>query len=324
MRPSGPKPATPCRTVTPLQVPVVLIVFNRPDTTLRVLDAIRVVRPYHLLVVADGPRAGFPGDEARCEATRERIETVDWECRVDRSFSDSNLGCRARVISGLDWAFSMVEEAIILEDDCVPHATFFGYASELLARYRDDERVMTISGQQPLGEMAERSDSYSFSRYPLIWGWATWRRAWQRNDPLLDRWHALAETDWLPRLLDDPWAARFWALQFQRAYDGFDTWDYGWIFSTWLHRGLAVHPRVNLVANIGFGADATHTREPAPPWARRRAASLASPLRHPPEVGRDPAYDARLEDALYGGTLARLMIEARARIHGRDPRPVPR
>src|SRR5579871_4386735 len=165
-----------------LTTPVALIVFNRPDTTRQVFQEIRRVRPPVLLVVADGPRRDHPEDEQLCRETRAVAEEVDWPCQVLTEYSDVNLGCRHRPASGLDWVFSQVEEAIILEDDCVPHPSFFRFCSELLSRYRDDARIGTIAGTNVQGGRKRGGASYYFSKYPTIWGWASWRRAWALYD----------------------------------------------------------------------------------------------------------------------------------------------
>ncbi|MCW5549112.1 MAG: hypothetical protein KIT44_09130, partial [Opitutaceae bacterium] len=159
--------------------PVALLVFNRPELTMRLLSVIRSVRPAKLYVVADGPRVNHPGDAAACEAVRELIRTqVDWPCELHKDYATSNLGCGRRVSSGIDWVLGRENEAVFLEDDCVPHPTFFRFCTELLERYRDNERVAQICGSRIIAEQPGQSASYSFSRYGPVWGWATWRRAW--------------------------------------------------------------------------------------------------------------------------------------------------
>ena len=163
-----------------LQVPVAFIIFNRPDTTSRVFAEIARARPSKLIVVADGPRAEFPGEAELCARARAVIDAVDWKCEVVTDFSDRNLGCRARVSSGLDFVFSQVEEAIILEDDCLPHSSFFPFCESLLQKYRDEDRVMAISGDNFHRGCRYTDFSYFFSRFVHIWGWASWRRAWNQ------------------------------------------------------------------------------------------------------------------------------------------------
>src|SRR5687767_13684909 len=164
------------------RTPVALLVFNRPQATARVFEAVARARPPRLLVVADGPRADRPDDGELCHQTRAIIERVDWPCEVMKDYSDTNLGCRKRVSSGLDWVFSNVADAIILEDDCLPEPSFFPFCEELLERYRDDERVAMIRAGNFLEGRRVASTSYYFSRWFHIWGWATWARAWKHND----------------------------------------------------------------------------------------------------------------------------------------------
>lgn len=174
-------------------IPIIFMIFNRPDTTKQAFETIRAAKPKKLLVVADGPRPGKPGEADKCAATRAIIEEVDWDCEVHRNFSDMNLGCRQRVASGITWAFSLVDKAIILEDDCLPSQSFFRYCAELLDRYEHDDRVMMVSGNNHLFGHTDVAESYYFSRYPHCWGWATWRRAWMKYDLNMSQWPELRD-----------------------------------------------------------------------------------------------------------------------------------
>lgn len=240
--------------------PVALFVFNRPETTARVIEAIRAAAPPLLLVVADGPRPGNPSDEASCREVRALIDRTDWPCPVRTNYADENLGCRVRIASGIDWVFDEVPEAILFEDDTLPDPTFFRYAGELLERYREDDRVISISGNNfQRGRLRGRA-SYYFSRYPHIWGWATWRRAWSRYDRDLTRWPDLRAEGWLRNVLRDPIEIDYWTGIFDRVARGeIDAWSYAWLFTCWAEGWIAALPNRNLVSNIGFGSAATHT-----------------------------------------------------------------
>src|SRR5260370_14579917 len=203
-----------------LETPIALIVFNRPDLTSKVYDRVRVVRPRHLLVVADGPRADRPEDRRICEATRKVVSSLDWPCELLTNFQEENSGCRRRISSGLDWVFGQCPEAIVLEDDCVPCPSFFSFCSNMLSRYRNDSRIMHISGQNLQDGRRRGSASYFFSRYTHSWGWASWRRAWNYYDVNLSTWPPARSQGWLFSILDDPWDIEYRTQIFDKVYDG--------------------------------------------------------------------------------------------------------
>jgi hypothetical protein len=166
---------------------VLFLVFSRPHLTAQVMATIRAAQPKRLYVAADGPRKR-PGEDELCNEARRIATEVDWPCEVRTLFRDTNLGCRVGVSTAMDWFFEHEKEGIILEDDCVPSQSFFPYCAELLDRYRDDARIMCISGDNPRARPVQRRESYVFSRYPLIWGWATWQRAWRLYDATRSSW----------------------------------------------------------------------------------------------------------------------------------------
>jgi hypothetical protein len=289
---------------TPFQLttPVAFLIFNRPDTTARVFKEIARAKPPKLLVVADGPRLDRPGEAERCTAARAIIEQVDWECEVLTNYADNNMGCKRRVSSGLDWVFDTVEEAIILEDDCLPHPTFFRFCQELLERYRDDERVMHITAQNLQFGKKRTLYSYYFSRYPHCWGWASWRRAWQHYDRTMQRWNEIQQGKWLYDILGSRYAVTYWGKIFQTAYENkVDSWAYVWMFSCWIQSGLTILPNVNLVSNIGFGGEATHTKGDSP-LANMPFVPMRFPLQHPPYVIRDARADDFTENKVFSGS----------------------
>ena len=277
-----------------LSTPVAFFIFNRPDTTGRVFEAIRRARPARLLVVADGPRPGRGGEAEKCAAARAIIDGVDWPCEVSLDFSDENLGCRRRVSSGLDWVFGLVEEAVILEDDCLPHPTFFRYCEELLEKYRDDDRVMMISGDNFQFGARRTGDSYYFSRYPHVWGWASWRRSWESYDVDMKIWPQIRDEGWLEEYFGDG-NSRYWREVFQAVYrGGMSCWAHQFTFACMVHHRLCILPAVNLVSNIGFGADATHTTGQGK-LSGMRTEAMQFPLQHPPHMIRDARADRRTE-----------------------------
>lgn len=271
------------------KAPVVMIIFNRPDFTQRILDVVRFYEPSRLYVIADGPRS--MEEIIRCEATRSIIGQVDWDCEVSTNYSEVNLGCNARIESGLDWVFDQCDEAIILEDDCLPNATFFDYCEELLGLYRDDERIMAINGSNFQLGQGRTTYSYYFSRYPHVWGWATWRRAWRYFDHKVSLWPTLRETHWLQDILGDRDATSYWRMAFDDVFGGQMTWDYRWTFACWAQSGLVIAPQVNLISNLGFGKGATHAVATNHPYANLPTQKLQLPLCHPPYVVRNRDAD---------------------------------
>jgi hypothetical protein len=251
-----------------LATPVAFLVFNRPDVTRRSFAAIRAARPKRLLVVADGARAHKPGEDRLAAEVRAITEQVDWPCEVSRNYASANMGCKHRVASGIDWVFGEVERAIIIEDDCVASPAFWPYAEAMLDRYVADRRVSSISGTY-LG-LAGGTQGHYFSDFSLMWGWATWADRWRdyRLEP--EGWQQIVRRKWGSR----PAAYFYWRKLFAELAAGqIDTWDYQWILTVWRQGGLAVRPSANLVENIGFGADATHTMDTASPLARLRTAT---------------------------------------------------
>ena len=243
-----------------MKTPVAFIIFNRPDTTARVFEEIRRAKPPKLLIIADGPRLNRPGEAEKVTAARAIVEQVDWTCEVLKNYSDINLGCKRRVSSGLDWVFQAVEDAIILEDDCLPHSTFFRFCEELLENYRGDERVMHISGDNLQFGHKRNESSYYFSRYAHVWGWASWRRAWQHYDVQMRQWTSVTDQEMFLRDFASPAEKRFWKAKWNGVcMDKIDTWDFQWAFACLAQRSLSIVPNVNLVSNIGFGLDSTHT-----------------------------------------------------------------
>lgn len=235
-----------------LSTPVAFLIFNRPEYTEKVFKAIAQAKPQKLLVIADGPRASVPEDINNCQKTRAIINNIDWECELLTNFAENNLGLRLRISSGLDWVFSHVEEAIILEDDCLPHPSFFDFCSNLLEKYRYDERIMTISGSNFLLDKLTIDESYTFSRFFVMWGWASWRRAWEKYDITMEDWKVYK----LEKQIEGFFAQKHikeWLTQlFDFVYEKQHTWDIQWFYSCLFSHGLTIIPKKNLISNIGF------------------------------------------------------------------------
>lgn len=242
------------------RTPILFLIFNRPDTTQQVFDAIKKQKPKYLYVAADGPRSNAPGEKEKCQAARDIIKQIDWDCELKTLFRGENLGCGKAVSSAITWFFENVEQGIILEDDCLPHPSFFRFCEELLEKYRVDERVMQIGGCN-FQEGIHRGDgSYYFSKNIHIWGWATWRRAWHLYDFDMKNYNCFVSQ----RQIENIWPGKInqesWIKNFQSIVNGsMDTWDYQWMYAIWSQNGLSILPNINMISNIGFGDGATHT-----------------------------------------------------------------
>jgi hypothetical protein len=286
-----------------MKTPVALLIFNRPETTARVFAAIREARPATLFVVADGPRENHKQDLARCCESRRIVERIDWPCELAKEYSEINLGCGRRVSTGLDWVFKQVEEAVILEDDCVPARSFFDFCGELLERFRYEDRVMHIGGINSLFGALPRAESYYFSRYAHVWGWASWRRAWRHYDMELAAWKDGGE-DFREAFLaqfSDLRERAYWRQVLNATAAGqIDTWDYQWTFACMHNSGLAVVPACNLVHNVGFDQQATHTKRVSR-LSALSAEEIEFPLIHPTSLERDKTADVLAAQAHFRG-----------------------
>ena len=313
------------------KTPVVFIVFRRPDLTRAVFERIREVQPPKLFVFADGPRN--EEDVALCEETRAVTEAVDWPCEVVREYAETNMGSRRRISLGLDRVFEEVEAAIVLEDDCLPHPSFFSFCDELLERYRDDERIWHISGGNFQRGQQRGDSSYYFSNYNHEWGWATWRRAWKHYDHEMEGWPAFRDGKCLESILDDPLEVSYWHGIFETLYtEGTpNSWAYIWKLTCWMNRGLTIIPNRNLVANIGFGDHATNTKGTGG-WLAERKPEPIGPLEHPSFMARDCEADLYTFEHVYPGNrlrkeqsriyrLRRRFWKFRQRLLGRPVKP---
>lgn len=274
-----------------LTTPVAFIIFNRPDTTARVFAEIAKAKPSKLLIIGDGARPEKLGEAERVATTRAIINQVDWPCEVLTNFSEVNLGCKKRVSSGIDWVFEQVEEAIILEDDCLPDPSFFRFCQEMLEHYRHDSRIGMISGDNFQLSRTTGPDSYYFSKYTHIWGWASWRDRWQAYDVDMKLWPEVQKEGRLVDLVQSKAELYYWRSILDRVYRGkIDTWDYQWSFANWCLGRINILPSVNLISNIGFGNDATRTVIPSP-LANLPTQSIRFPLKHPVILARNQDAD---------------------------------
>lgn len=244
--------------------PVLFLIFNRPDTTKQVFEKIREIQPKYLYVAADGPRTNKEGEKELCAATRNIVlENIDWDCEVKTLLREENLGCGKAVSSAITWFFENVPQGIILEDDILTDFSFFNFCEELLDYYKSDEQVFSITGSNFQDGKKRGNSSYYFSRYSYVWGWATWKRAWEKYDFEMSQLQNFKVKNKISKIFDDKQEQDFWIKQFENA-KSIDTWDYQWTFALWDNNGITITPNTNLTKNIGFGPDATHTTSSNP------------------------------------------------------------
>jgi hypothetical protein len=294
--------------------PILLVVYKRPDTTRKVFEVLTRLKPSRLYVAADGFNKNNLYEKERCEETIKIVSKVNWKCQIKTDFSQTNLGLRRRMVSAINWFFSNEDKGIILEDDCVAHPTFFKFCEELLDKYKDDERVMAVSGNNFQFNKKRTNYSYYFSRFPHCWGWASWRRAWEYYDDDMELWQEIKKGDWLKDILGNKLSELYWRRIYDLVNEGkINSWAYRWQYSCWLQNGLTILPNINLVSNIGFGKNSTHTK------IKDRTTNIPSypmqfPLKHPPYMVRDSRADFLserdnvLKPTVIGGLIYRSIL----------------
>ena len=266
------------------QVPVLFLVFNRPEHTCASLERIRTASPPRLYVHCDAARPQIAGEAEKVESVRAIIqEKIDWPCEIKTLYRTENQGLREGVSGAIDWFFEQESYGIVLEDDCVPDPSFFPFCAELLERYKDDEQIMHIGCSNLVEAHTEGLDSsYIFSRFSFVWGWAGWRRAWKKMSLSLEGLDAYRQSGHICQLIDNPWAQEYMMDKFQvTSRRENNSWAYAWFYSILKNNGLCIVPSVNLIQNTGVGeAGATNTTKQNT-LARRPARQMNFPLRHP-------------------------------------------
>jgi len=236
-----------------MNTPILFLVFNRPDETMEVFNVIKSIKPKKLFVAGDGPRKNFKNDYYLCEKVRSIFNNIDWECEVVKKFNKENLGCKVAVSESINWFFSKVDEGIIIEDDCLPSKSFFYFCNELLKKYKNNKEVMMICGHNPLGVNKEISQDYFFGKYYSIWGWATWKRSWEKYDIEMKDWDKQNKREFLKRTFPN----NFFIIENIKTdmdktkKNKINTWDIQWVYSCVKNNGLSIIPKYNLISNIG-------------------------------------------------------------------------
>lgn len=280
-------------------VPVLLLAFNRPDNTRQVLDQIRLAAPVRLYAHCDGPRASHPTDTENVARVRKLIEDQGpgEHTELKTFFRNKNVGLRKGIAEAISWFFEQEACGIILEDDCLPDQSLFPYCVELLMRYKDDDRIMHIGCSNLLGaSYPDFPSSYLFSKMPFVWGWASWRRAWQHMDVEFKDLDAFERNKTIDSFLPNAMARDYIMDKFHQTKAGkINTWDYTWLYSILKNDGLCIVPKVNLVQNTGVGsADATNTRKQNK-RVQIREQVMTFPLKHPDNL----QVDLELEQQLF-------------------------
>jgi hypothetical protein len=263
---------------------VLFLIFNRPDTAEKVMKVLQVAKPSKFYISADGPRNHVNGEVDVCQQTREIVlSLVNWDCKVFTLFREQNHGCAKAVAGAIEWFFSIEEKGIILEDDCLPDPSFFSFCTILLDHYKNDNRIMHISGfnDQPI---RRSGSSYYFSNYPRIWGWATWRRAWKFYElepaAITEQLQSSIIAKYFYRLKK---AGERWFHDFKKSRNSLSTWDYQWCLCIWKQHGLSITPNIPLIKNIGFDARGSHTTTPSEEMSSIKLKSHEGPVIHPVE-----------------------------------------
>lgn len=273
------------------KTPILFIIFNRPETTKVVFEAIRQVKPSKLFIAADGPRKNKIGENELCKKTRLITNNINWPCDVKILFRKKNLGCKNSVSSAIDWFFKSVDQGIILEDDCLPDQSFFPFCEQMLELYKDDSRIMHISGNNFQFRRQRGDGDYYFSKMNHIWGWATWKRAWRYYDVNMSSLEQFKKYDYINSIFHEKKHQKKWLDIFEKVKNNeINTWDYQWTYAMWSQNGLSILPNKNLVENLGFNNEATHTKYRNIMIEENKSSSLLI-NKHPSTIIRDYAAD---------------------------------
>jgi GR25 family glycosyltransferase involved in LPS biosynthesis len=280
-----------------MNTPIALIIYHRPEMTAKVINSLREIKATEIFIIADGPKNEL--DAERCKETRALINSIDWKCKIYKNYSPKNLGLRKRVVSGLDWVFSKVDRAIILEDDLVVDKSFYRFCEEMLEKYKNNTRIISVAGDNFLFDKYKIKESYFFSRYTYPWGWATWRRAWKLYDDTMRNWPGIKKLKVLKNSIKEFGILTYWSKVFDLIYQrNIDSWAYCWTYTAFVNSMLSVVPYVNLVSNVGIGKGATHTLIKSKVFGMPTL-EMHFPLRYAKKVVRDSRADLIIERNLY-------------------------
>lgn len=285
-----------------LDTPILLIAFNRPEITKKVFQSIKNAKPKRFYIAIDGPRKNFLDDTEKINDVIEIFKTIDWDCKIFFLKREFNLGCKIGVSSAIDWFFRSEKRGIILEDDCLPNSDFFLFCQELLIKYEKYSQIQMITGDNFQDGKIWNTDSYYFSKLTHVWGWATWKRAWDNYDLSMSFWPNFKNSNEFKKIFNSHMEQNYFKSIFDAVYKNkIDTWDYQWTASMWYNKGLSITPKYNLVKNIGFGPSATHTKI-STPRTRSQSTQNILPLTHPDIITQNNKADEYVFLNVFGGS----------------------
>jgi len=266
-----------------LNTAVLFLVFNRFDTSKEVFMSIRAIQPLKLYIASDGARSNVSGEKEKVEEIRKYIiDNIDWKCEIKTQFRENNLGTKYGVNNAISWFFDQEEYGIILEDDCLPSTSFFKFCEELLVKYNDNKDIWHISGNNFQDGIKYSKESYYFSIHNHSWGWATWADRWKQYNVEITSLEHFDQEKIIDNLNLTPEIKNFYAKIFKETLDKkSNTWDYQWTYTIWLNKGICIIPSKNLITNIGFGSEATHTFDVTSKFANVKRHEIKFPLKHP-------------------------------------------
>ena len=289
-----------------MKIPVALIIFNRPDNTKKLYESLRIYKPDKLFIISDGPRKNYENDRERVIQSRKIFEKIDWKCEVFFNNSESNLGCRKRIITGLNWVFGQVEKTIILEDDCIPSEEFFIFMELMLNKYQTNKDISSVCGTNFLPDWSKTKDSYLYSKYCNVWGWGTWKDRWEKIDFNLDKLQEIKKTKFLKSYLGSFRAYLYWHWILNNVKKKkIDSWAYIWNFTNFINNSLSIIPAINLVSNIGIGKDSSNTKSLPYKYikADESRKKLKFPLKYPSNLLPDSKHDLKVEDTIFSKSI---------------------
>ena len=289
-----------------MKIPVVVIIFNRPDKTKILYESLKKYKPSKLFIISDGPRKKLINENEKVAQSRKVFEKIDWECEVLFNISETNLGCRERIISGLNWVFNREEKAIILEDDCIPTEDFFVFMEIILKKYQNNKKISSVCGTNFLSDLYEIKDSYLYSKYCNVWGWGTWKDRWFEIDSQLKSLDKIKKNKFLKKYLGSYRAYFYWHWLLDKVREKkIDSWAYIWNFTNFINEKICIIPSTNLLTNIGIGKDSSNTRTLPYKYinAQESIKKINFPLKYPSNFLLDSKHDLIVEDTIFSKSI---------------------